>query len=70
MTEVTGRDSLVMRRRLGAQAWRVGTDRQMRWVTLCPKQATGMGIDVGLAEDQIITGPAVPLTVERRAAPR
>jgi hypothetical protein len=35
-----------------------------------PKQATGMGIDVGLAEDQVITGPAVPLTVERRAAPR
>jgi hypothetical protein len=29
-----------------------------------------MGIDVGLAEDQVITGPAVPLTVERRAAPR
>src|SRR6266446_7676732 len=32
-----------------------------------PKQATGTGIPVGLAEDQIITGPAVPLTLERLA---
>ena len=32
-----------------------------------PKQATGTGIPVGLADDQVITGPAVPLTLERLA---
>src|SRR5215470_10336490 len=35
-----------------------------------PKQATGTGIPVGLAEHQVITGPAVPLSFERRAALR
>jgi hypothetical protein len=31
---------------------------------------TGTGIVIDLAENQIIAGPAVPLTIERRAAPR
>jgi hypothetical protein len=31
---------------------------------------TGTGTFMDFAENQIIAGPAVPLTVERRAAPR
>src|SRR5450432_588757 len=34
-----------------------------------PGQVTGMGIAAGLAADQVITCPAVPLTLDRPAAP-
>ena len=70
MTVVTGRDSLVIWRPLGAQACASPASRHRPPDVLgdaMRKQSAGMGIHVGLAEDQVITGPTVPITLERLA---